>query len=631
MAFLIKNKMKKAFEVALILSATDKATRVVSEATTKINNQMKKVGSMADSAFGVGRTSGAIGLAILAPLALSVNAAEESEIAFRRLSSTFKTMGETDNKAAIAAANYASQLQTRIGVEDEEIQAVQSKIASFRKVSDETARMSGVFDRATEAAFDLAAGGFGEASSNAVQLGKALQNPALGAQALAKAGALNKSDIPLIKQIQATYGLGAAQEYVLKAVEKQVKGQAANTATSAAKMKVAFSEVAETAGKTLLPTVAKTMASVGKAADRFNKWAQDNPKLLSTIIKVVGGLGLLSLAVSAVAFLFGGLLKVYQGMLAVKRLYLILTNAETFSKIKLNAVIWYTVAAEKAAAASKWLLGVASKALLIPTYLQTAATWAASAATWAFNAALLANPIAWVIIAVIALIAIVILLVKNWDKVSAFFRNLWEKIKGFFAAAWEFVKKWGWLMLGPVGWMIKGWSLLIQFFPQIWAKVKQVFIGFWDWLKKLPAQFLLIGSNIVMGIWEGIKSKATALFSYVKDIGKKIAGAFKSVLGIASPSKVFMDYGVNITEGAKKGIEKGSPALVGASGNMAQGISPNRSGRGGGGGGGITVTFAPVIHGAGNPQDILAAIKQYTPQLIRELEAAWARKQRLSY
>jgi len=614
----------KQFEVALILSANDKASAVVANSVAKIDNRMKALSGVSDKAFSVGRGAGVFGLAVLAPLGLAVNAAEESEIAFKRLSSTFRTMGEADDRAATAAANYASQLQTRIGVEDEEIQLVQSKIASFRKVSDETARMSGVFDRATEAAFDLAAGGFGEASSNAVQLGKALQNPAIGAQALAKAGALNKSDIPLIKQIQATYGLGAAQEYVLKAVERQVKGQAANTATSASKMKIAFGEVAETAGKVLLPTIAKTMASVGKVMDRFNKWAQENPKLLGTIVKVIGGAGVLSLTVSALAFTFGGLVKVYQGVLAMKRLYVLWTNSERFAQLKTNVVVWYTIAQEKALAAAKWLANIATKASVVWTY-------AAAAAQWVMNASMYGCPIVWIIAGIVAVIAIVVLLVKNWDKVSAFFVVLWAKIKDIFKKGLQFFLNWGLLLLGPVGLIIKYWDKIRDFFVGLWPKVKAIFWKALEFYLWLPKKFLSIGSDIVMGLWNGIKGKAQALFDYVKEIAKKIAGAFKSVLGIASPSKVFMDYGVNITEGAKKGIEKGSPSLINASSGMGKSVAPNSAKpSGGAGGSGMTVNFAPVING-GSGGDILEQLKKYTPQLIREIESVLDRKKRLSY
>lgn len=54
--------------------------------------------------------------------------------------------------------------------------------------------------------------------------------------------------------------------------------------------------------------------------------------------------------------------------------------------------------------------------------------------------ALLTTPIGLVIAAVGALIAIGILLVKNWDYVKGFFVECWNVIKGAFSDAWDFIK-----------------------------------------------------------------------------------------------------------------------------------------------------------------------------------------------
>lgn len=592
--------VKKIFELALILSASDKASKVIMESVAKSKKGIESLNKAGDKAYDFGKKAGAAGIALLAPLGVAVNAAEESEIAFRRLDNTFKTMGETDDKAARAAADYASNLQTRIGIEDEEIQMVQSKIATFRKVSDETARMSGVFDRATEAAFDLSAAGFGEASANAVQLGKALQNPAIGSQALAKAGALNKSDIPLIKQIQATKGLGAAQEYVLKAVERQVKGQAANTATSASKMKVQFSEVAETVGKTLLPQVSKTMAEIGKSVKKFNEWAQANPKLLETIVKIIGKLGLFSLAVSGISFAVGGVLK-------------------TIALAKQGMLLYQTVVAG---------VTIVQNVMAMSALAGSGALTTLSAVLKALNLGFLTSPIFWVILAIAAA---AFLIIKYWDPIKAFFAKLWDGLKIAFTKFWEFIKNWGVLLLGPVGLIIKYWDNIKGFFLKLWPNIKAIFWKALEWFLYLPKLFLNMGIDIVMGLWNGIKSKAAALFNFVKDVGKNVAKAFKTVLGIASPSKVFMDYGVNITEGAKKGIEKGSPGAVNASSGMGKSLSPNAGKSKGGSGGGITINFSPVISGAGNGQAISEELKKLIPQLIKEIQSVMDRKQKLSF
>lgn len=563
---------KKTFEVALLLTAKDEATKIIAAAAAR-QRQIMAMSERGDRAFATGRNAGIAGLAILAPMASFVNAAEESEVAGKRLNNVFKTMGELDGKAAKQAADFADKLQYRIGIEDEEIMMVQSKIATFKAVSDETARMSGIFDRATQAAFDLAAGGFGEASNNAVMLGKALQNPALGAAALAKAGTLNKADIPLIKQIQATYGLGAAQQYVMKLVERQVKGQAENIATDTQKMRIRLAAVQETLGNKLLPSFVKLTQKVSEIASKFSDWADENPKLLGTIISLAAKAGVFLLAVSATSFALGGLFK---------------TISFGMSIVSGYRALMITVTAVQTAMAFSAMSGATGIGVL-------------SAALKAANLAFLTSPIFWV---VAAIAGSAFLIIKYWEPIKNFFSKLWVGIKAIFWKAIDFMKEWGIIFLGPIGLLIKAWQMV-------------------------PDKFKNIGSDIIMGLWNGIKSKAMALFNFVKDIGKGIANAFKTVLGIASPSKVFMDYGVNITEGAHNGIKKGESKLVGASKGMGSAIKPTASGRGGGGSSTVSVTFAPVIHGGSS--DVATQVKNLIPELIRQIEAQMQRKARLAY
>jgi hypothetical protein len=564
---------KKTFEVALLLTAKDEATRIIAAAAAAQQKALK-MSQIGDKAFGIGAKTGLAGAAILAPMTSFINAAEESEVAGKRLNNVFKTMGEVNGKAAEEAAKFADKLQYKIGIEDEEIMMVQSKIATFKAVSDETARMSGIFDRATQAAFDLAAGGFGEASQNAVMLGKALQNPALGAAALSKAGTLNKADIPLIKQIQATYGLGAAQKYVMGLIEKQVKGQAANIATDTQKMKIRLAAVQETLGNKLLPSFVKLTQKVSEIADKFSNWADKNPELLGTIVSLVTNIGLLLVSVSAISFAVGGVFKIISAGMAVMNAY---------------RAMMVTVTAVQTAMAFSALSGATAMQTL-QVALKTA------------NLAFLTSPIFWI---VAAIAVSVFLIIKYWEPIKKFFANLWTGVKVIFWKAIDFIKEWGLLFLGPIGWVIKAYQLL-------------------------PDKFKNIGSDILMGLWNGIKSKAMALFDFVKGIGKGIANAFKNVLGIASPSKVFMDYGVNITEGAHNGIKKGQDRVIGASKNMGGSIKPTAS-RGGGGGGNstVSVTFAPVINGGSG--DVAGQVKALIPELIRQIEAQMQRKARLAY
>lgn len=313
--------MDSNLKIAVVLSAVDKMSSVIRNATSgaakNLNSFSSKANNVANKAFDVGRSAGAIGLAIGTPLFMAAQAAEESEIATKRLENIFKSMGETTGKAAKAAEAYASSLQMQIGVDDESILLTQAKLATFAKVSDETARMSGIFDRATNAAYDMAAAGFGEAEQNAVQLGKALQDPIKGITALAKSGvtftAQEKAKIKTLvdsgKQLE-------AQKIILKAIEMQVGGTAKATATTSSKMKASFGELQESLGRALLPTLNKLMQKVIPIINKVMDWIEKNPELTETIMMIAAGAAALAITVSGLSFIIGGVAKAVSGLSA---------------------------------------------------------------------------------------------------------------------------------------------------------------------------------------------------------------------------------------------------------------------------------------------------------------------------
>lgn len=68
-------------------------------------------------------------------------------------------------------------------------------------------------------------------------------------------------------------------------------------------------------------------------------------------------------------------------------------------------------------------------------FLMARAKGVATAATWLFNVALTANPIGIVIAAVAGLIAIIVLLAKNWDIVVNALKSVWFWMKKIFASS----------------------------------------------------------------------------------------------------------------------------------------------------------------------------------------------------
>jgi len=294
--------MDKILKATVMLTAVDNMSRVIGGATAKAKNTLE--GLQKSQSFktfdNLGTGALVAGGAIAVGLGMAVKSAEEAQVATNRLNQVFKSMGETTGVAAAQASAYASTLAVQIGQEDELIMAAQAKLATFAAVSSETARMSGVFDRATKAAFDLAAAGFGEAGANAVQLGKALQDPIKGITALRKSGVtFTESEQAKIKALVQSGKLLEAQNIVLKAVETQVGGVAAATATDSAKMAIAFGEIAETAGAILLPMVQAITANVLPMLQSFQAFVSEHPGIVQAIAAI--GAGLLA---------FGGVVKI---------------------------------------------------------------------------------------------------------------------------------------------------------------------------------------------------------------------------------------------------------------------------------------------------------------------------------
>jgi len=73
----------------------------------------------------------------------------------------------------------------------------------------------------------------------------------------------------------------------------------------------------------------------------------------------------------------------------------------------------------------------------------------------------------------------------------------------------------------------------------------------------MPEQFRNFGSFIVDGLIGGITSRLGALKDSIVGAASSAATWFKEKLGIASPSKLFTQFGGWISEGAANGINAG--------------------------------------------------------------------------
>lgn len=113
--------------------------------------------------------------------------------------------------------------------------------------------------------------------------------------------------------------------------------------------------------------------------------------------------------------------------------------------------------------------------------------------------------------------------------------------------------------------------------------------------------------GFVQGLVGGIVAGGAAVIEAVKGLAAGALGAFKGVLGIASPSKVMLKHGDADTAGAyAKGIDKGTDKVEDAAARMGDAAAGGGSGggkAGPGGKGGASFTFKDCIFGGGLTQE----------------------------
>lgn len=96
---------------------------------------------------------------------------------------------------------------------------------------------------------------------------------------------------------------------------------------------------------------------------------------------------------------------------------------------------------------------------------------------------------------------------------------------------------------------------LIKAIPQLVASIPQIIAALLGGLGKAAISVTEIGTNIVKGLWEGIKAMGSWIKDKVSDFFGGIVDGVKGLLGIHSPSRVFAGIGENMGEGIGVGFE----------------------------------------------------------------------------
>lgn len=123
----------------------------------------------------------------------------------------------------------------------------------------------------------------------------------------------------------------------------------------------------------------------------------------------------------------------------------------------------------------KWLMDTFSSS---PTWVQIM-IGSIIAVGAAIALAMSANPITLIMVAIAAFIAIVGVIVENWEPIKQFFLDLWGSITGWAIDTWQTIKDWA---IGTWDSIVTAWNAAGNFFTGIWDAITGAFKTAWDWI-----------------------------------------------------------------------------------------------------------------------------------------------------
>ena len=321
-------------------------------------------------------------------------------------------------------------------------------------------------------------------------------------------------------------------------LQERVKAQLTTLQNVADAAGGSFTNALADMGTAMAPDMKAVLTYLGGIASRVGAWARENPGLVQTLGRVTAVIATLLIA-------FGGL------MLVVSTVLLPLAGLKF-------AMAYLGIAGGGLGGV---LMGLAKGAL--PFLL---------GAVRAITMALVANPIG---LAVTAIGTAALLIYQYWDPIKAFFVGLWGQVRTAFDGG-----------IAGIGALLVNWSpvgLIYSAFASVMS-----YLGV-----DLPAKFTEAGAAVLQGFASGITNSLGLVKDSITGAADSTMSWFKEKLGIHSPSRVFIGYGGNISEGAAIGIEQAQPEAIRATKALATALVA---------GGMLSTAAGPgTLPGAGEP------------------------------
>jgi tape measure domain-containing protein len=164
-----------------------------------------------------------------------------------------------------------------------------------------------------------------------------------------------------------------------------------------------------------------------------------------------------------------------------------------------------------------------------------------------------------------------------WNSIVSFFASAPGRIVGLVSSLWASVRAaFSSAIQTVISIVVSMWNSIVSFFASAPSRIvsalsglRSALVGIWN---TITSDAVAMGRNIIEGLINGVKSMASMAVSAVKGVVNDAVQAAKNLLGIHSPSRVFMEFGQYVDEGLAIGIDQNKDKPVSAADKMAKAV-----------------------------------------------------------
>lgn len=148
----------------------------------------------------------------------------------------------------------------------------------------------------------------------------------------------------------------------------------------------------------------------------------------------------------------------------------------------------------------------------------------ATAAQLAFNLAMGLSPMTWIIIGILALIAVIVVIATKTNWFQKIWHTAWSAISSAAKATWNWIKK-NWplilaILTGPVGlavlFVTRKWNTIVSFFSKLPSRIGKASAGMFDGIKTAFRSAI----NFIIGGWNGLRFGIPSIDTHIPGVGK---------------------------------------------------------------------------------------------------------------